>query len=193
MRSLFKLINVSILLLILLLLTSNTIRLFWNFRRKCTSPNTLSIQVPVFSCLGQSLPDLNQVTASSSTGGPMLLVPPRGSPHRGTSYPPPSPPLRRAPAISRNPPLLKTRNVASASSTTFVTSCELDVPVVIAGQSWSKTLSILIKAKYRWFVTVFPKSWRLQTWNLAQTIIRYIRTKEGFWKIQSVSSKNHYS
>lgn len=117
----------------------NTIRVFCDFRRKCTSPNTLSIQVPVFSCLGQSLPDLNQVTASSSTGGPMLLVPPRGSPHRGTSYPPPSPPLRRAPAISRNPPLLKTRNVASASSATFVTSCELDVPVVIAGQRLTKT------------------------------------------------------
>lgn len=115
----------------------DTIRVWCDCRRKCTSPNTLSIQVPVFSCLGQSLPDLNQVTASSSTGGPMLLVPPRGSPHRGTSYPPPSPPLRRAPAISRNPPLLKTRNVASASSATFVTSCELDVPVVIAGQSVS--------------------------------------------------------
>ncbi|XP_046670725.1 pleckstrin homology domain-containing family G member 5 isoform X2 [Homalodisca vitripennis] len=101
-------------------------------RRKCTSPNTLSIQVPVFSCLGQSLPDLNQVTATTGSSGSMLLVPPRGSPHRGTSYPPPSPPLRRAPALtlSRNPPLLKTRHIASTSTTLVTGSCEVDIPVI---------------------------------------------------------------
>ncbi|XP_075213520.1 uncharacterized protein LOC142319765 isoform X3 [Lycorma delicatula] len=108
-------------------------------RRKCASPNTLSIQVPVFSSLGQSLPDLNQVsysTTSASSNSGMLLVPPRGSPHRGTSYPPPSPPLRRAPALtlSRNPPLLKTRHVGSTSSSLATTSCDVDIPV-IAGVS----------------------------------------------------------
>ncbi|XP_054270419.1 pleckstrin homology domain-containing family G member 5-like isoform X2 [Macrosteles quadrilineatus] len=106
-------------------------------RRKCTSPNTLSIQVPVFSCLGQSLPDLNQVAASTSSGT-TLLVPPRGTPLRGTSYPPPSPPLRRAPALtlSRNPPLLKTRHIASTGSSVLPSapSCELDIPVIQAGE-----------------------------------------------------------
>lgn len=107
-------------------------------RRKCTSPNTLSIQVPVFSCLGQSLPDLNQVSCTSTNPpSSLLLVPPRGTPHRGTSYPPPSPPLRRAPALtlSRNPPLLKTRHIVSSASSSIATacSCDADIPV-IAGQ-----------------------------------------------------------
>uniref|UniRef100_A0A1B6DWN8 DH domain-containing protein n=1 Tax=Clastoptera arizonana TaxID=38151 RepID=A0A1B6DWN8_9HEMI len=102
---------------------------------KCTSPNTLSIQVPVFSCLGQSLPDLNQVTCTSANPpNSLLLVPPRGTPHRGISYPPPSPPLRRAPALtlSRNPPLLKSRHIVSSASTSLATSnsCDLDIPVI---------------------------------------------------------------
>ncbi|XP_034237361.1 pleckstrin homology domain-containing family G member 5 isoform X2 [Thrips palmi] len=98
---------------------------------KSPSPNTLSIQVPVFSSLGQSLPNLN--LAASHSGGvqppsSLLLVPPSGklhqhhgplSPgHRGTSYPPPSPPrgsLHRGLALvaSRNPPLMKMRHVSS--------------------------------------------------------------------------------
>lgn len=104
---------------------------------KSPSPNTLSIQVPVFSSLGQSLPNLN-LAASSPHGclpqppSSLLLVPPSGkgslhqhhgplSPgHRGTSYPPPSPPrgsLHRglALAASRNPPLMKMRHVSSVA------------------------------------------------------------------------------
>lgn len=122
-------------------------------RRKCTSPNTLSIQVPVFSCLGQSLPDLNQVTATTSSSGTMLLVPPRGTPHRGTSYPPPSPPLRRAPALtlSRNPPLLKTRHIASTSTTLSTTSCEVEIPVIAGSFKYKITfmrLCVLITKTY---------------------------------------------
>ncbi|XP_069690836.1 pleckstrin homology domain-containing family G member 5-like isoform X2 [Periplaneta americana] len=109
---------------------------------KSPSPNTLSVQVPVFSNLGQSLPNLNLATSPNtshaSTPNPptsLLLVPPSGkstattthhhggllSPgHRGVSYPPPSPPrgsLRRGFALtqSRNPPLLKTRHVNSST------------------------------------------------------------------------------
>ncbi|XP_039280848.1 pleckstrin homology domain-containing family G member 5 isoform X3 [Nilaparvata lugens] len=104
-------------------------------RRKCTSPNTLSIKVPVFSSLGQSLPDLNQVSAATtSSNSSMLLVPPRGSPHRGITYPPPSPPLRRATALtpSRNPPLLKTRHIGGGPSLVSA-SCDVDVVPIISG------------------------------------------------------------
>ncbi|XP_023703867.1 pleckstrin homology domain-containing family G member 5 [Cryptotermes secundus] len=109
---------------------------------KTPSPNTLSVQVPVFSNLGQSLPNLNLATSpnTSHASAPnpptsLLLVPPSGktsastshhhggllSPgHRGVSYPPPSPPrgsLRRGFALtqSRNPPLQKTRHVNSST------------------------------------------------------------------------------
>ncbi|KDR24488.1 Pleckstrin-like proteiny domain-containing family G member 5 [Zootermopsis nevadensis] len=109
---------------------------------KSPSPNTLSVQVPVFSSLGQSLPNLNLATSPSTshatTPNPptsLLLVPPSGSAsatsshhhggllspgHRGVSYPPPSPPrgsLRRGFALtqSRNPPLQKTRHVNSST------------------------------------------------------------------------------
>ncbi|XP_052122364.1 pleckstrin homology domain-containing family G member 5 isoform X2 [Frankliniella occidentalis] len=107
---------------------------------KSPSPNTLSIQVPVFSNLGQSLPNLNLAASSphGSLSGPtppcsLLLVPPTGkgglhhhhqhhgplSPgHRGTSYPPPSPPrgsLHRW-TPQRNPPLMKMRHVSASVS-----------------------------------------------------------------------------
>lgn len=99
-------------------------------RRKCASPNTLSIQVPVFSNLGQSLPNLNQMnTTITNPPSNMLLAPPKGVPPRGTSYPPPSPPLRRSPALTfnRNPPLLKTRHISSGSQASSVTiSCDID-------------------------------------------------------------------
>jgi pleckstrin domain-containing family G protein 5 len=109
---------------------------------KSPSPNTLSVQVPVFSSLGQSLPNLNLATSPSTSHATapnpptsLLLVPPSGSAsassshhhggllspgHRGVSYPPPSPPrgsLRRGFALtqSRNPPLQKTRHVNSST------------------------------------------------------------------------------
>ncbi|XP_067005921.2 pleckstrin homology domain-containing family G member 5 isoform X2 [Anabrus simplex] len=105
---------------------------------KSPTPNTLSVQVPVYSSLGQSLPNLSLATSPGShigTPNPptsLLLVPPSGnknphhhhggllSPgHRGISYPPPSPPrgsLRRGVALSqsRNPPLIKTRHINSS-------------------------------------------------------------------------------
>ncbi|XP_050307638.1 pleckstrin homology domain-containing family G member 5 isoform X2 [Anthonomus grandis grandis] len=114
------------------------------------TPNTLSVQ-PV-SSLGQSLPnltlgspnvggglrlDLHQNTLSvpsSKNSGSQLLSPT----HRGISYPPPSPTrgnLRRSLAISqssKNPPLIKTRQVNSASSVTGQNppSFDFDVPVI---------------------------------------------------------------
>ncbi|XP_012252088.2 pleckstrin homology domain-containing family G member 5 isoform X1 [Athalia rosae] len=97
---------------------------------KSPTPNTLSVQVPAYSGLGQSLPNLTLATSpQTSTVSPtppnsLLIVPQITkskdtllSPgHRGISYPPPSPPrgaLRRAFAVpqSRNPPLIKTRHV----------------------------------------------------------------------------------
>jgi len=114
---------------------------------KSPSPNTLSVQVPVFSNLGQSLPNLNLATSPNTSHAPtpnpptsLLLVPPSGkttatpshhhggllSPgHRGVSYPPPSPPrgsLRRGFALtqSRNPPLQTTRHVNSSTASSSV-------------------------------------------------------------------------
>ncbi|XP_023316843.1 pleckstrin homology domain-containing family G member 5-like isoform X3 [Trichogramma pretiosum] len=105
---------------------------------KSPTPNTLSVQVPAYSSLGQSLPNLTLATSpQTSTVSPtppssLLIVPQitkskdtllspghRGEfsfKKKGISYPPPSPPrgaLRRAFAIpqSRNPPLIKTRHV----------------------------------------------------------------------------------
>ncbi|XP_064541065.1 uncharacterized protein LOC135430351 isoform X8 [Drosophila montana] len=92
-----------------------------------TSANTLSVQ-PV-NHLGQSLPNLNlQHNQTNNTllvpgtttshSGNLLLSPC----HRGISYPPPSPtrvPLKRGMAFStstKNPPLLKTRNITSQNS-----------------------------------------------------------------------------
>ncbi|XP_065215741.1 pleckstrin homology domain-containing family G member 5 isoform X2 [Planococcus citri] len=98
-------------------------------RRKCASPNTLSIQVPVFSNLGQSLPNLNQMnTTTTNPPSNMLLAPPKGVPPRGTSYPPPSPPLRRSPALTfnRNPPLLKTRHISGSQASSVAISCDAD-------------------------------------------------------------------
>ncbi|KAJ8981834.1 hypothetical protein NQ317_004784 [Molorchus minor] len=116
------------------------------------TPNTLSVQP--YGSLGQSLPNLtlgspnigslslnlNQNTLSvpnSKAAGSHLLSPT----HRGISYPPPSPTrgnLRRSLAISqsKNPPLIKTRQVnsASTSSQQIPTSFDFDVPV-IAGVS----------------------------------------------------------
>lgn len=120
------------------------------------TPNTLSVQ-PVGS-LGQSLPNLtlgspnigsglslnlhqNTLSVPSNKNGNHLLSPT----HRGISYPPPSPTrgnLRRSLAISqsKNPPLIKTRQVNSASSVSssqVPTSFDFDVPV-IAGASKSE-------------------------------------------------------
>ncbi|KAF7993225.1 hypothetical protein HCN44_006285 [Aphidius gifuensis] len=83
---------------------------------KSPTPNTLSVQVPVYSSLGQSLPNLtlaaSQQTSTVSTPPNSLLIVPQitkskdtllSPDHRGISYPPPSPPrvaLRRARAVS---------------------------------------------------------------------------------------------
>ncbi|XP_023173166.2 uncharacterized protein LOC111601002 isoform X4 [Drosophila hydei] len=92
-----------------------------------TSANTLSVQP--LNHLGQSLPNLNlQHNQTNNTllvpgtttshSGNLLLSPS----HRGISYPPPSPtrvPLKRGMAFStstKNPPLLKTRNITSQNS-----------------------------------------------------------------------------
>ncbi|XP_066258514.1 pleckstrin homology domain-containing family G member 5 isoform X2 [Euwallacea similis] len=113
------------------------------------TPNTLSVQ-PVGS-LGQSLPNLtlgspnvgsglslnlqqNTLSVPGNKNGGQLLSPT----HRGISYPPPSPTrgnLRRSLAISqsKNPPLIKTRQVNSAcsvSSSQVPTSFDFDVPVI---------------------------------------------------------------
>ncbi|XKL68131.1 hypothetical protein PGB90_003622 [Kerria lacca] len=101
-------------------------------RRKCASPNTLSIQVPVFSNLGQSLPNLNQMsTTVNNPPSNMLLAPPKGVPPRGTSYPPPSPPLRRSPALTfnRNPPLLKTRHISGSQTSSIVVSYDAECTI----------------------------------------------------------------
>ncbi|XP_030571106.1 uncharacterized protein LOC115770119 isoform X2 [Drosophila novamexicana] len=92
-----------------------------------TSANTLSVQ-PV-NHLGQSLPNLNLqhnqtnntllVPGTTTSHSGILLLSPS---HRGISYPPPSPtrvPLKRGMAFStstKNPPLLKTRNITSQNS-----------------------------------------------------------------------------
>ncbi|XP_074040485.1 uncharacterized protein isoform X2 [Leptinotarsa decemlineata] len=107
------------------------------------TPNTLSVQP--YTNLGQSLPNLtlgspnvgsmslnlNQNTLSVPGGknGSQLLSPT----HRGISYPPPSPTrgnLRRSLAISqsKNPPLIKTRQVNSTSSASQ--QFDFDVPVI---------------------------------------------------------------
>ncbi|XP_031777180.1 pleckstrin homology domain-containing family G member 5 isoform X3 [Nasonia vitripennis] len=120
---------------------------------KSPTPNTLSVQVPAYSCLGQSLPNLTLATSpQTSTVSPtppssLLIVPQitkskdtllspghRGEfsfKKKGISYPPPSPPrgaLRRAFAIpqSRNPPLIKTRHVNASVVQTLQTTISLD-------------------------------------------------------------------
>ncbi|XP_043290107.1 pleckstrin homology domain-containing family G member 5 [Venturia canescens] len=117
---------------------------------KSPTPNTLSVQVPAYSSLGQSLPNLTLATSpQTSTVSPtppnsLLIVPQITkskdtllSPgHRGISYPPPSPPrgaLRRAFAIpqSRNPPLIKTRHVnASVTQTAIQATLSLDADAI---------------------------------------------------------------
>ncbi|XP_034941032.1 pleckstrin homology domain-containing family G member 5-like [Chelonus insularis] len=117
---------------------------------KSPTPNTLSVQVPAYSSLGQSLPNLTLATSpQTSTVSPtppnsLLIVPQITkskdtllSPgHRGISYPPPSPPrgaLRRALAIpqSRNPPLIKTRHInASVASSTFQSAISFDTEAI---------------------------------------------------------------
>ncbi|KAJ8950114.1 hypothetical protein NQ318_017839 [Aromia moschata] len=115
------------------------------------TPNTLSVQP--YGSLGQSLPNLtlgspnvgslslnlnqNTLSVPSSKAGSHLLSPT----HRGISYPPPSPTrgnLRRSLAISqsKNPPLIKTRQVNSTTNASqqIPTSFDFDVPV-IAGVS----------------------------------------------------------
>ncbi|XP_060517606.1 pleckstrin homology domain-containing family G member 5 isoform X2 [Cylas formicarius] len=117
------------------------------------TPNTLSVQP--YGSLGQSLPNLtlhspsvgsglslslnqNTLSVPSSKNGSHLLSPT----HRGISYPPPSPTrgnLRRSLAISqsKNPPLIKTRQVNSASSVSsshLPASFDFDVPVIAGGQ-----------------------------------------------------------
>ncbi|CAH1978624.1 unnamed protein product [Acanthoscelides obtectus] len=117
------------------------------------TPNTLSVQP--YGSLGQSLPNLTlgSPNVGVSPGGVSfsqntLSVPGKNSSqllsptHRGISYPPPSPTrgnLRRSLAIStnKNPPLIKTRQVNSASASVSQqnpASFDFDVPV-IAGVS----------------------------------------------------------
>lgn len=111
------------------------------------TPNTLSVQP--YGSLGQSLPNLtlgspnigsmnlslnqNTLSVPNSKNNSHLLSPT----HRGISYPPPSPTrgnLRRSLAISqnKNPPLIKTRQVNSASSVSqqVPASFDFDVPVI---------------------------------------------------------------
>ncbi|XP_024943795.1 pleckstrin homology domain-containing family G member 5 isoform X2 [Cephus cinctus] len=116
---------------------------------KSPTPNTLSVQVPAYSSLGQSLPNLTLATSpQTSTVSPtppnsLLIVPQITkskdtllSPgHRGISYPPPSPPrgaLRRAFAVpqSRNPPLIKTRHVNASVTQTIQTAVSLDTEAI---------------------------------------------------------------
>ncbi|XP_078039418.1 pleckstrin homology domain-containing family G member 5 isoform X2 [Augochlora pura] len=116
---------------------------------KSPTPNTLSVQVPPYSCLGQSLPNLTLATSpQTSTVSPtppnsLLIVPQITkskdtllSPgHRGISYPPPSPPrgaLRRAFAISqsRNPPLVKTRHISTSVTQTVQPTMNLDTEAI---------------------------------------------------------------
>lgn len=61
----------------------------------------------------------------------MLLAPPKGVPPRGTSYPPPSPPLRRSPALTfnRNPPLLKTRHISGSQTSSIVVSYDAECTI----------------------------------------------------------------
>ncbi|XP_017753946.1 PREDICTED: pleckstrin homology domain-containing family G member 5-like isoform X3 [Eufriesea mexicana] len=116
---------------------------------KSPTPNTLSVQVPAYSSLGQSLPNLTLATSpQTSTVSPtppnsLLIVPQITkskdtllSPgHRGISYPPPSPPrgaLRRAFAIpqSRNPPLVKTRHISTSVTQTVQPTMNLDTEAI---------------------------------------------------------------
>ncbi|XP_076396699.1 uncharacterized protein LOC100880938 isoform X2 [Megachile rotundata] len=116
---------------------------------KSPTPNTLSVQVPAYSSLGQSLPNLTLATSpQTSTVSPtppnsLLIVPQITkskdtllSPgHRGISYPPPSPPrgaLRRAFAIpqSRNPPLVKTRHISTSMTQTVQPAMNLDTEAI---------------------------------------------------------------
>ncbi|KAK9307367.1 hypothetical protein QLX08_002266 [Tetragonisca angustula] len=116
---------------------------------KSPTPNTLSVQVPAYSSLGQSLPNLTLATSpQTSTVSPtppnsLLIVPQITkskdtllSPgHRGISYPPPSPPrgaLRRAFAIpqSRNPPLVKTRHISTSVTQTIQPTMNLDAEAI---------------------------------------------------------------
>ncbi|XP_076625471.1 uncharacterized protein LOC143343937 isoform X3 [Colletes latitarsis] len=117
---------------------------------KSPTPNTLSVQVPAYSSLGQSLPNLTLATSpQTSTVSPtppnsLLIVPQITkskdtllSPgHRGSiSYPPPSPPrgaLRRAFAIpqSRNPPLVKTRHISTSVTQTMQPTMNLDADAI---------------------------------------------------------------
>ncbi|KAG7197203.1 hypothetical protein KM043_007279 [Ampulex compressa] len=116
---------------------------------KSPTPNTLSVQVPAYSSLGQSLPNLTLATSpQTSTVSPtppnsLLIVPQITksketllSPgHRGISYPPPSPPrgaLRRAFAIpqSRNPPLIKTRHVNTSVTQMVQPAMSLDTEAI---------------------------------------------------------------
>ncbi|XP_074097036.1 uncharacterized protein LOC141526129 [Cotesia typhae] len=116
---------------------------------KSPTPNTLSVQVPAYSCLGQSLPNLTLATSpQTSTVSPtppnsLLIVPQITkskdtllSPgHRGISYPPPSPPrgaLRRAFAIpqSRNPPLIKTRHVNASVAVPVQSTVSFDTEAI---------------------------------------------------------------
>ncbi|XP_033222747.1 pleckstrin homology domain-containing family G member 5-like [Belonocnema kinseyi] len=116
---------------------------------KSPTPNTLSVQVPAYSGLGQSLPNLTlatspQTSTVSATPPNSLLIVPQitkskdtllSPGHRGISYPPPSPPrgaLRRAFAIpqSRNPPLLKTRHINASVTQTLQAAVSLDTEAI---------------------------------------------------------------
>ncbi|CAH1127821.1 unnamed protein product [Ceutorhynchus assimilis] len=150
----------------------------------CKTPNTLSVQ-PVNS-LGQSLPNLSlgspnigsgmclnlhQNTLSvpstnKTTGGTHLLSPT----HRGVSYPPPSPTrgnLRRSLAISqsKNPPLIKTRQVNSASSASVSlsqapASFDFNVPVIAGVSSSAETCESFNRGQKR---QAIKRSQRYQT------------------------------
>ncbi|XP_014483055.1 PREDICTED: pleckstrin homology domain-containing family G member 5 isoform X2 [Dinoponera quadriceps] len=116
---------------------------------KSPTPNTLSVQMPAYSSLGQSLPNLTLATSpQTSTVSPtppnsLLIVPQITknkdallSPgHRGISYPPPSPPrgaLRRAFALpqSRNPPLIKARHVNASMMQTVQPTMSFDAEAI---------------------------------------------------------------
>ncbi|XP_067643339.1 uncharacterized protein [Eurosta solidaginis] len=115
-----------------------------------TTANTLSVQP--LNHLGQSLPNLNLnhshtnntllVPGTTTTHSGNVLLSPS---HRGISYPPPSPtrvPLRRGMAFStstKNPPLLKTRNITSQSSINWT---QLQTPPAAANPQQLRNLAV---------------------------------------------------
>ncbi|XP_056648248.1 pleckstrin homology domain-containing family G member 5 isoform X1 [Diorhabda sublineata] len=145
------------------------------------TPNTLSVQP--YGSLGQSLPNLtlgspnvgsmnlnlNQNTLSVPSGknGSQLLSPT----HRGISYPPPSPTrgnLRRSLAISqsKNPPLVKARQVCSTSSVSGQ-QFDFDVPVIAGVSQQEENCEAFSRGQHR---QAMKRSYRYHTAGIVDDI-----------------------